>query len=71
MHGRVATIPDGPGEQPGPRPATNARRAGAESHGHGAVRIYNWKTPVTPGKCVRLDLRFNDGTTQSANFKLK
>lgn len=33
--------------------------------------IYNWKTPATPGKCVRLTIGFNDGTTQSANFKLK
>lgn len=33
--------------------------------------IYNWKTPALPGKCVRLDVRFNDGTTRSANFKLK
>jgi hypothetical protein len=33
--------------------------------------IYNWKTPALPGKCVRFDLKFNDGTTKSANFKLK
>lgn len=33
--------------------------------------IYNWKTPNKPGTCLRLDVKFIDGMTKSANFKLK
>jgi Tol biopolymer transport system component len=33
--------------------------------------VYNWKTPALAGKCVQFTLSFNDGTSQSANFKLK
>lgn len=33
--------------------------------------IYNWKTPATPGKCLRLDVMFADDVTRSASFKLK
>jgi hypothetical protein len=33
--------------------------------------VYNWKTPSLPGKCMRLDIRFIDGETRGALFKLK
>jgi hypothetical protein len=33
--------------------------------------VYNWQTPKQPNTCWRLDIMFNDGTVQSANFKLK
>jgi hypothetical protein len=33
--------------------------------------IYNWKTPSLPGKCVRFEIIFNDGISESALFKLK
>jgi hypothetical protein len=33
--------------------------------------IFNWQTPKQPGTCWRLDVTFQDGTTKSANFKLK
>ncbi|WP_242342407.1 PxKF domain-containing protein [Anaeromyxobacter terrae] len=36
-----------------------------------AQYVLNWQTPKQPGSCWRLDLVFADGSTQSANFKLK
>ncbi len=33
--------------------------------------IYNWKTPIGPGKCYQLIMTAKDGSTISANFKLK
>jgi hypothetical protein len=33
--------------------------------------IYSWKTPALPGKCIRLDVKLNDGRTISAMFRLK
>jgi hypothetical protein len=33
--------------------------------------IYNWQTPKQPGTCWRLDVKFVDGNTKSATFKLK
>jgi hypothetical protein len=33
--------------------------------------IYSWKTPAQPGKCVRLEIKFNDCRTFNALFKLK
>ena len=33
--------------------------------------IFNWQTPRTPGACYRVTLTLLDGTTISANFKLK
>jgi hypothetical protein len=33
--------------------------------------IYNWKTPAQSNTCWRLDVKFTDGTTKSADFKLK
>ncbi|WP_426997335.1 PxKF domain-containing protein [Pseudarthrobacter sp. N5] len=37
----------------------------------GGQFIYNWKTPATPGKCYQLAMTAGDGSTLSANFKLK
>jgi hypothetical protein len=37
----------------------------------GGQFIYNWQTPKQPGTCWRLDVKFVDGTTKSASFKLK
>jgi hypothetical protein len=37
----------------------------------GGQFIYNWQTPKQAGTCWRLDVKFADGTTKSANFKLK
>ena len=37
----------------------------------GGQFIYNWQTPKQAGTCWRLDVKFVDGTTKSANFKLK
>ncbi|MEA3552672.1 PxKF domain-containing protein [Pseudarthrobacter sp. C1] len=33
--------------------------------------IYNWKTPASPGSCYQLTMTAKDGTSISANFKLK
>ena len=33
--------------------------------------IYNWKTPATAGSCYTLTMTANDGSSISANFKLK
>jgi hypothetical protein len=33
--------------------------------------IYNWQTPKQAGTCWRLDVKFVDGSTKSASFKLK
>lgn len=33
--------------------------------------VYNWKTSGVAGQCYRLDVKFTDGTTKSAWFKLK
>ena len=33
--------------------------------------IYNWKTPTGAGTCYRLTMKASDGSTMSANFKLK
>ena len=33
--------------------------------------VYNWKTPTGAGNCYRLTLTADDGTSISANFKLK
>jgi hypothetical protein len=33
--------------------------------------IFNWQTPKQAGTCWRLDVKLQDGTTHSANFKLK
>ena len=33
--------------------------------------IYNWKTPTGAGTCYRLTMKSADGSTMSANFKLK
>jgi hypothetical protein len=33
--------------------------------------VYNWQTPKQSGTCWRLDVKFVDGTTKSATFKLK
>jgi hypothetical protein len=33
--------------------------------------IYNWQTPKQPNTCWRLDVKFIDGVTKSAYFKLK
>jgi hypothetical protein len=33
--------------------------------------IFNWQTPKQPSTCWRLDVKLQDGTTHSANFKLK
>ena len=33
--------------------------------------VYNWKTPTAAGTCYRLTMTANDGTSISANFKLK
>jgi hypothetical protein len=33
--------------------------------------IFNWQTPRTPGACYRVTLTLLDGTSISANFKLK
>ncbi|HEU4667244.1 MAG TPA: PxKF domain-containing protein [Arthrobacter sp.] len=33
--------------------------------------IYNWKTPASPGSCYKLTMTAKDGTSISANFKLK
>jgi hypothetical protein len=33
--------------------------------------VYNWQTPKSPNTCWRLDIKFTDGTTKSADFKLK
>jgi large repetitive protein len=33
--------------------------------------VYNWKTPNQANTCWRLDVNFTDGTTKSADFKLK
>lgn len=33
--------------------------------------IYNWKTPTGAGTCYRLTMKSDDGSTISANFKLK
>ncbi|GAB5078933.1 hypothetical protein ARTHROSP310_20750 [Arthrobacter sp. AD-310] len=33
--------------------------------------IYNWKTPTGTGTCYKLTMTANDGSTISANFKLK
>jgi hypothetical protein len=37
----------------------------------GGQFIYNWQTPKQPNTCWRLDVKFTDGTTKSAVFKLK
>ena len=39
--------------------------------GSGAQFIYNWKTPSTPGKCVRVTMATQDGSSLVAFFKLK
>lgn len=36
-----------------------------------AQYVLNWQTPKLPGTCWRLDLVFADGSTRSANFKLR
>lgn len=33
--------------------------------------VFNWKTPKTGGKCVRLDINFKDASTHSAKFLIK
>ena len=33
--------------------------------------VYNWQTPKTPGKCYRVTMTTQDGTTLQAFFKLK
>ncbi|UEL28383.1 PxKF domain-containing protein [Pseudarthrobacter sp. L1SW] len=33
--------------------------------------IYNWKTPTSPGSCYQLTMTAKDGSSISANFKLK
>lgn len=33
--------------------------------------VYNWQTPKQINTCWRLDIKFTDGTMQSAHFKLK
>ena len=33
--------------------------------------IYNWKTPTVAGSCYTLTMTANDGSSISANFKLK
>ncbi len=33
--------------------------------------IYNWKTPTSPGSCYKLTMTAKDGSSISANFKLK
>lgn len=33
--------------------------------------VYNWKTPTAAGTCYRLTMTANDGSSISANFKLK
>ncbi len=33
--------------------------------------IYNWKTPKAPGKCYKVTLTTQDGSTLMANFSLK
>jgi hypothetical protein len=37
----------------------------------GGQFIYNWKTPTGAGTCYQLTMRAADGSTMSANFKLK
>ncbi|TAP39536.1 PxKF domain-containing protein [Arthrobacter sp. S39] len=37
----------------------------------GGQFIYNWKTPTGAGTCYRLTMTANDGSSISANFKLK
>ncbi|UVJ39277.1 PxKF domain-containing protein [Arthrobacter sp. CJ23] len=37
----------------------------------GGQFIYNWKTPATPGSCYKLTMTAADGSSISANFKLK
>lgn len=37
----------------------------------GGQFIYNWKTPATPGTCYKLTMTAADGSSISANFKLK
>jgi hypothetical protein len=33
--------------------------------------VYNWQTPRQPNTCWRLNVKFTDGVTKSADFKLK
>ena len=33
--------------------------------------VYNWKTPTSPGSCYQLTMTAKDGSSISANFKLK
>jgi hypothetical protein len=37
----------------------------------GGQYVYNWQTPKQAATCWRLDVRFVDGTTKTASFKLK
>jgi hypothetical protein len=33
--------------------------------------VYNWKTPTGAGKCYSITMKAKDGSSLSANFKLK
>lgn len=37
----------------------------------GGQFIYNWKTPTGAGTCHKVTITANDGSSQTAHFKLK